>query len=69
MDPCKPPKGGMDIMATQTMPDPSLVQPVGKRFECKACGAQIEIIKACTCDPPNQVFRCCSQDMRPAGAE
>jgi hypothetical protein len=52
-------------MATETMPETSLVQPAGKRFECQACGAQIEIIKPCTCDPPDQVFQCCAQAMRP----
>jgi hypothetical protein len=37
--------------------------PAGQRLTCSSCGSEIEIIGPCTCDPPDQVFRCCGRDM------
>ncbi|HMB05628.1 MAG TPA: hypothetical protein VKP69_18075 [Isosphaeraceae bacterium] len=42
---------------------------VGMRLQCRKCGAEIEITTPCTCDPSDQVFRCCGQDMEPAPRE
>lgn len=39
--------------------------PAGQRLVCDQCGAEIEIIKPCTCQPPDQVLRCCGKEMRP----
>jgi hypothetical protein len=39
--------------------------PAGQRLTCHNCGSEIEIISPCTCDPPDQVLRCCGQDMAP----
>ncbi len=39
--------------------------PEGQRLMCHNCGSEIEIIIPCTCNPPDQVFRCCDQDMVP----
>lgn len=38
----------------------------GQRLTCDACQSEIEIISPCTCDPPDQEFRCCGQPMRPS---
>jgi hypothetical protein len=38
----------------------------GRRLHCESCGSEIEIVNPCPCDPPDQVFRCCGVDMRPA---
>lgn len=40
--------------------------PAGQHLKCEHCGAEIEIIKPCTCQPPDQVLQCCGKDMRPA---
>ena len=40
--------------------------PAGQRLKCDQCGAEIEIIKPCTSQPPDQVLQCCGKDMRPA---
>jgi len=40
--------------------------PVGQRLKCDQCGAEIEIVRPCGCQPPDQVFRCCEKDMRPS---
>jgi hypothetical protein len=40
--------------------------PAGQRLMCEQCGAEIEIIKPCPCQPPEQVLQCCGKDMRPA---
>jgi hypothetical protein len=40
--------------------------PAGQRLKCDQCGAEIEIIKACPIQPPDQVLRCCGKYMRPA---
>jgi hypothetical protein len=42
--------------------------PAGQRLMCDQCGAEIEIVKPCTCQPPDQVFRCCDKEMRPASS-
>ena len=41
----------------------------GQRLQCPSCGAEIEIITPCTCNPPDQVLRCCGQDMVPVHGE
>lgn len=43
--------------------------PAGQRLVCDACGSVIEIIKACTCQPPDQVLQCCGREMRPASKD
>jgi hypothetical protein len=40
--------------------------PAGQRLFCEKCGSEIEIISPCTCNPPDQVLRCCAQDMKPS---
>jgi hypothetical protein len=42
--------------------------PAGQRLKCDQCGAEIEIIKPCGCQPPDQVLQCCGKDMRPASS-
>jgi hypothetical protein len=42
---------------------------VGMRLQCQKCGSEIVITVPCTCNPPDQVFRCCGQDMEPAPRE
>ena len=42
---------------------------VGMRLQCRKWGAEIEITTPDTCDPSDQVFRCCGQDMEPAPRE
>jgi hypothetical protein len=39
--------------------------PAGERLQCRKCGAEIEIINPCTCNPPDQSLRCCGQEMEP----
>lgn len=42
----------------------------GQRVVCERCGSEIEVVNPCTCDPPDQEFKCCGEAMRPAvGAE
>lgn len=38
----------------------------GTRLYCAACKSEIEVINPCTCDPPDQVLRCCGADMVPS---
>lgn len=38
----------------------------GQRLRCLQCGAEVQIVKPCPVDPPNQVLRCCGEDMVPA---
>jgi hypothetical protein len=45
--------------------DNSIQYPVGQRLRCSKCDSEIEIINPCTCNPPDQVLRCCGQDMTP----
>ena len=60
-------------MATPTNPaseqssnaDNSIQYPVGQRLQCSRCDAEVEIINPSTCNPPDQVLRCCGQDMTP----
>lgn len=40
--------------------------PAGQRLKCSECGSEIEIIKPCPCQPPQQVLQCCGKDMHPA---
>jgi hypothetical protein len=37
----------------------------GTRLYCRTCKSEIEVISPCTCDPPDQVLRCCGADMLP----
>ncbi len=39
--------------------------PTGQHLKCEQCGSEIEIIKPCTCQPPDQVLQCCGKEMRP----
>jgi hypothetical protein len=48
-----------------TNADNSIQYPVGQRLHCSKCESEVEIINPCTCNPPNQVLRCCGQDMTP----
>jgi hypothetical protein len=48
-----------------TNADNSIQYPVGQRLRCSKCDSEIEIINPCTCNPPEQVLRCCGQDMTP----
>jgi len=38
----------------------------GQRLYCRQCQSEIEIISPCTCNPPDQEFRCCGEPMRPS---
>ena len=54
--PCKPtPQMTRDLKA-------------GQRLVCDECGSEIEIVQPCTCNPPDQVLRCCGKDMQPTVA-
>ena len=53
----------MDVKGTR---EALLTQEKGQRLYCEKCGAEIEIISPCTCDPPEQVLRCCGQEMAPS---
>ena len=35
----------------------------GQRLYCAKCGSEIEIVNPCTCEPPDQEFRCCGEEM------
>ncbi len=35
----------------------------GTRLRCETCGSEIQIIKACGCNPSDQVLQCCGKDM------
>ena len=37
--------------------------PTGERLGCNQCGAEIEIIVPCTCEPPDQQLSCCGRPM------
>ena len=52
-------------MATQTHAPTTDGLNAGQRLICAKCGSEIEIIQPCTCRPPDQVLRCCGEDMRP----
>lgn len=42
----------------------------GQRLYCSSCKSEIEILSPCTCNPPDQDFRCCGEPMKPnPGAE
>ena len=55
-------------MSTATSPAQGMQAsfPAGQRLKCDQCGSEIEIIKPCGCQPPDQVLQCCGKDMRPA---
>jgi len=63
------------MSAIQT-PDPQLSDasphgmqaafPAGQHLRCIQCGSEIQIVKPCTCQPPDQILRCCGKDMQPA---
>jgi hypothetical protein len=38
----------------------------GQRLYCPQCQSEIEITEPCPAEAPNQVFRCCGQDMKPS---
>ena len=38
----------------------------GQRLYCKHCGAELEIISPCTCEPNHLVLRCCGEAMAPS---
>ena len=40
----------------------------GQRLACAICGAEIEVISPCSCDPPRQSFVCCGEEMAPEGS-
>jgi hypothetical protein len=52
-------------MATKMATERVHNMPAGQHLRCEACGSEIEIVRACTCETADQVFQCCSQDMRP----
>ena len=43
-----------------------LTQDKGQRLCCQQCDSEIEIISPCGCQPPDQVLKCCGQDMIPS---
>lgn len=55
-------------MATKTPPEhtgESLSFAAGQRLQCRKCGSEIEVINPCTCNPPEQHFHCCGEEMVP----
>jgi hypothetical protein len=55
----------MGTKAETARPAAARSYPAGQRLQCHNCGAEIEIVTPCTCDPPEQVLQCCGQDMKP----
>ena len=53
-------------MAMQASPEMIRDMPTGQRLTCETCGAEIEIIQPCSCNPPDQILRCCGEDMKPS---
>ena len=53
-------------MAMQASPELVRDLPAGQRLYCEKCASEIEIILPCTCNPPDQVFRCCGEAMKPS---
>lgn len=41
--------------------------PPGQHLRCESCGAEVAIIKPCTCQPPDQILKCCGKEMSPTG--
>ncbi len=39
--------------------------PAGQHLRCDSCGAEIQIVKPCPCQPPDQILRCCGKEMSP----
>jgi hypothetical protein len=56
----------MSTTETQNVQGTQAAFPAGQRLRCDHCGSEIEIIKPCTCQPPDQILRCCGRDMHPA---
>jgi len=52
-------------MAMQSSPEMIRELPSGQRLQCEKCGSEIEIIQPCGCNPPQQILRCCGEDMKP----
>ncbi len=56
--------------ATTTTPFPvsgtQAAFPAGQKLQCGSCGSEIEILKPCSCQPPDQVLKCCGKDMVPS---
>jgi hypothetical protein len=54
-------------MASRSFDDPNPQRfEKGQRLYCRQCASEIEIISPCTCDPPDQEFRCCGEPMQPS---
>jgi hypothetical protein len=49
----------------QSLGSPMTAIERGTRLRCQKCGAEVEIIKPCSCDPPDLILKCCGQDMTP----
>jgi hypothetical protein len=50
---------------SQDSPTTTRASEKGQRLYCQECGSEIEILSPCTCQPPDQVLRCCGKDMTP----
>jgi hypothetical protein len=44
---------------------PSKTPPkIGQRFQCKACGMEVQVTADCNCKDPTHVhFQCCDREM------
>jgi hypothetical protein len=40
----------------------------GQRLHCQKCGAEVEIVTPCTCNPSALELRCCGAEMVPSVA-
>jgi hypothetical protein len=59
-------------MTTHAHTDPEIkghAYQAGTYLRCAICFSEVQIIKPCSCHPPDQVIRCCNQDMEPARLE
>lgn len=56
----------MDKPARSTHADHPVQYPAGQRLHCAKCGSEIEIISPCTCNPSDQVLKCCGESMKPS---
>lgn len=43
--------------------------PVGERFRCDECGAEILFVKPCPCPDQHHSDTCCGKPMRSLGVE
>ena len=55
-------------MNVETVHGTVAAYPAGQRLRCELCGFELEILRACPCQPPDQVFRCCGRDLAPGSA-